>query len=392
LAHKKLLNNSFNLQQLKHMRHLKIELINSTGKVIDSNQKKDDNTFQNEAPAWFERLLNQLTTKWEPSVRKLEYQGIILGELVITPDPTYEYAEKWKQITELLTLVLVFFVLVNLMVIWAVSQALKPTTKILDALNELENGNLAARLPAFKLPELSRIGEKFNRMVEKLQLSILQNHKLTQQLITLQEEERKNLARELHDELGQYVTAIKTFAVGIANKTVEKMPDISSNAQTIVAAANHIYDGMHSIIRHLRPGSLDNLGLSETLKDAVNHLQKQHPDIEFELDLAGELDELGENLNINFYRIVQESLNNAIKHAKASIIQVSLKKDKQGNLNLKVQDNGVGMDADKVDQTQHFGLLGMRERTQAFHGIFNIESSPSKGTTISICIPKETIA
>jgi two-component system sensor histidine kinase UhpB len=72
LGQRKLANNSFHLQQLKHMRHLKIELINSTGKVIDSNQTSDGNTFQNEAPAWFERLLNQLTPKWEPSVRKLE--------------------------------------------------------------------------------------------------------------------------------------------------------------------------------------------------------------------------------------------------------------------------------------------------------------------------------
>ena len=99
-----------------------------------------------------------------------------------------------------------------------------------------------------------------------------------------------------------------------------------------------------------------------------------------------------ENLNINFYRIVQESLNNAVKHAKASKIAVSLKQDKVGNLNLTIQDNGLGMDVNNVDQSQHFGLLGMRERTQAFHGQFNIESSPKKGTIISIYIPKESIA
>jgi signal transduction histidine kinase len=170
------------------------------------------------------------------------------------------------------------------------------------------------------------------------------------------------------------------------------MPDVSSNAQTIVAAANHIYDGMHNIIRHLRPGSLDNLGLSETLKDAIHHWQTQHPSIQFKLNLSGNLDALGEALNINFYRIVQESVNNAVKHAKATTIEVSLKHAINGDLHLTVKDNGVGMLVADVDQTQHFGLLGIRERTQAFHGQFNIESSPNKGTTIFVCIPKELMA
>jgi two-component system sensor histidine kinase UhpB len=258
----------------------------------------------------------------------------------------------------------------------------------------MEQGDLTVRLEPFKLPEFDTIGHSLNRMAESLEAErqLEENRQLTALIQTHIEDERRSLARELHDELGQYVTAIKTFAVGIANKTTEKMPDVSSNAQTIVAAANHIYDGMHDIIRHLRPGALDNLGLSETLKDAVNHLQKQHPAIEFKIELGGALNDLGENLNINFYRIVQESLNNAVKHAKASKIAVSLKQDKVGNLNLTIQDNGLGMDVNNVDQSQHFGLLGMRERTQAFRGQFNIESSPKKGTIISIYIPKESVA
>jgi len=101
---------------------------------------------------------------------------------------------------------------VNLVISWAVAQALKPTENILFALNELEKGNLETRLPAFDLPELARIGRKFNHMIETLQQSITRNHKLTQQLITLQEEERKSLARDLHDEFGQCLTAIHTDA------------------------------------------------------------------------------------------------------------------------------------------------------------------------------------
>ena len=218
-----------------------------------------------------------------------------------------------------------------------------------------------------------------------------ENRQMTHLIQKHIEDERRSLARELHDELGQYVTAIKTFAVAIANKTREKAPEVEASAQTIVAAANHIYDGMHNIIRTLRPGSLDNLGLVETLKDMVNHIQKQHANLEIKFEFAGKLDSLGETININIYRIVQESINNAVKHAEASKITIKLKTTKTGALQLHIQDDGKGMDIHHVDQTNHFGLLGMRERVQGLHGSFNVDSTTgqkNKGTTIEINIPQ----
>jgi len=224
-----------------------------------------------------------------------------------------------------------------------------------------------------------------------------ENRQLTQLIQTHIEDERRSLARELHDELGQYVTAIKTFAVAIVNKTkgqsFDIAPDISSNAQTIVAAANQIYDGMHNIIRKLRPGALDNLGLSETLRDAVNYWQKLNPDIRLSLNLEGNLDKLGETLNINVYRIVQEAINNALKHAQASEIEIKLALNVKASTNvdelsLMIKDNGIGMNMAAVDQSQHFGLVGMRERVQGFHGSFHLDSEPNLGTIIYITIPQ----
>ena len=387
IALKKLANNSFHLQQLKHMRHLKIELIDNTGNVIDSNQTTDGNAFQNEAPAWFERLLNQLTSKWEPSIRKLEYHGVTLGELVITPDPTYEYAEKWKQITDLLKLVLIFFVLVNLMVMWAVSQALKPTAKILDALNELENGNLAARLPAFKLPELSRIGEKFNRMVEKLQLSILQNSKLTQQLITLQEEERKNLARELHDEFGQCLTAINTDASVISKVADKKYPELKESALAISQLSRHLIEMVGGLLQQLRPGILDELGLAPALVDLVDTRKSRHKDIHCDIKLSGIKEYLNEAISVAIYRLVQESLTNVTRHAEATEVQIEIfsltQIDKEG-LQIIVRDNGKGF---VTEHTSGFGLPGMRERVEGLGGTFAIESN--KGTEIKAWIPNK---
>ena len=201
----------------------------------------------------------------------------------------------------------------------------------------------------------------------------------------------------MHDELGQYVTAIKTFAVGIANKAKANtatagMTDIASSAQVIVSAANQIYDGMHNIVRQLRPGSLDNLGLAETLSDLVSGYQMQHPEIKIQLYIsenlqAGNLQSLGETISINLYRIVQESLNNALKYAQATSIEVRLIRTSDGELQLSIKDNGIGMNLDAVDQTRHFGLLGMRERVQALHGTFKMDSEHNVGTLISIHVP-----
>lgn len=390
LAHKKLLNNSFNLQQLKHMRHLKIELIDTNGKLIDSNQTIHDGTFQNDAPLWFERLLNQLTRKWQPSVRLLEYQGVSMGKLVITPDPTYEYAEKWKQITDLLNLVLVFFVLVNLMVIWAVSQALKPTAKILDALNELENGNLAARLPAFKLPELSRIGEKFNHMVETLQQSILQNHKLTQQLITLQEEERKNLARELHDEFGQCLTAINTDASVISKVADKKYPELKESALAINQLSRHLIEMVSGLLQQLRPGILDELGLEPALIDLVETWKSRNKDIVCNIKVSVIQESLSEALSVTIYRLVQEALTNVSRHAEASEVTIelfNLTQSGKDGLKIIVKDNGVGLNHKNTNPNNWsgLGLPGMRERVEGLGGKLTIKSS--SGTEIKAWIP-----
>ncbi len=223
---------------------------------------------------------------------------------------------------------------------------------------------------------------------EEAERKLEENRQLTHLIQRHIEEERRSLARELHDELGQYVTAIKTFAVAIGNKTRAQMPDVEGHAQTIAAAANHIYDGMHNIIRQLRPGALDNLGLTETLRDAVAEWQSQNPEVKFSLNFSGKLDSLGENLNINLYRIVQESVTNALRYSGANMIDIRFEELENGDLQLSIKDNGVGMNICNVDQSKHFGVLGMRERMQALNGTFQLESAPGEGTAVIVTVMK----
>jgi PAS domain S-box-containing protein len=260
------------------------------------------------------------------------------------------------------------------------------------------------------ITERKKAEEALNKLEE--------NRQLTQLIQKHIEDERRSLARELHDELGQYVTVIKTFAVSIsqqAKKAIlenvslagyqEKLEKMASNADVIASAANQIYDGMHNIIRQLRPGALDNLGIAETLKDLISNYQKQNADIRFNVEMPATLPDLSETISINLYRIVQEALNNALKYAQAGQINVSIKKvgtKNNAKIELKIEDDGIGMDIHAVDQTKNFGLLGMRERVQALNGTFKLSAKlaiknengshkktdvKKSGTTILIQVP-----
>lgn len=369
------------LYSLGYVRSSHIELYDARGHLL---YKSPESKFRSDVkpPDWFVKLVSP---KKEVIQRRIRY-----GTLIIESSALGSVREAWVGVRQLMLIGVGFFIALNVMVYLVLSHSLRPVRHILSAINRMELGDLTVRLPAFKLPEFDRIGHSLNRMAESLEAErqLEENRQLTQLIQTHIEDERRSLARELHDELGQYVTAIKTFAVGIGNKTKTQMPDVSANAQTIVAAANHIYDGMHNIIRKLRPGSLDNLGLAETLRDVVSNWQQHHPGIRFQLHLSDSLGELGEALNINLYRIVQESVNNVLKHADATIIDITLTQDSTGNLTLVIKDNGQGMTTCNVDQTQHFGLLGMRERTQALDGQFTIETALGAGTTINVYIPR----
>ena len=229
------------------------------------------------------------------------------------------------------------------------------------------------------------ISEK--KIAEESKLKLEENRKFTQLIQSHIEDERRSLARELHDELGQYVSAIKIFASNISNKAKKLSPEIAKNADSVISAANQIYDGMHSIIKQLRPSSLDNLGLAETLKDTVNTWQKQYQDLKIHLSIKGDLSHLNETLNINIYRIIQEAMNNVLKHSKAKVVEISLVLNKKGLLELNFSDDGQGMDLKKVDQTKNFGILGMQERIQSLNGSFELISKNKQGTQILISVP-----
>ena len=228
------------------------------------------------------------------------------------------------------------------------------------------------------------ISEKL--IAKKSQLQLEKNRQLTTIIQEHIEDERRSLARELHDELGQYVSAIKIFAQNITNRSKGKDNDIQESSLSVTAAANQIYDGMHNIIRKLRPGSLDNLGLKDTLKDLVATWKKQHKNLDVGLRVVADLDNLGEAININVYRIIQEAMNNCLKHADASKVNILIEK-KNKDLYLEFADNGVGFNKSILSKTKQFGLVGIQERVNSLRGKFELITEKNKGTILKFYIP-----
>jgi PAS domain S-box-containing protein len=233
-----------------------------------------------------------------------------------------------------------------------------------------------------------------HKLVQQAERELEQNRQLTHEIQSRLEEERRSIARELHDELGQCVTAIKTIGTAIANRTQDTAPDTHANALTIVSVASHIYDVVHGIIRQLRPTALDHLGLSETLRDSVAAWGERHPDITCDLRLQGSLEGMGETVNITVYRIVQECLTNVARHAAATISEIDVARcndPQRGDVvKVTVRDNGKGFARRQERQATRFGLIGVRERVQALAGELRIDSSPGQGATVTAIIPVRT--
>jgi two-component system, NarL family, sensor histidine kinase UhpB len=230
-----------------------------------------------------------------------------------------------------------------------------------------------------------------HKLAEEAENQLRETRLLAQHMAEVQESERRHLARELHDELGQCLTAIKTDAVLIRNRSETTEPKVFTSAQAIIDVASHIYDVVHNMITRLRPSPLDDLGLLPTLQESIAAWQQRQPEINFQLNVEGKLDHLNEAMNMTVFRVVQESLTNAVRHAAASEITILVANEQdetqQDQIIIDISDNGKGMEVHDFHSDVDFGLLGMRERAQSLGGQFTLESSLGNGVRIHITIP-----
>jgi signal transduction histidine kinase len=222
-------------------------------------------------------------------------------------------------------------------------------------------------------------------LFEEVRLSNRQLHGLSQRLMKAQEEERLHLSRELHDESGQLLTAL-TVQLGLLERSLEQPGTLRERIEELKNTANTIQDNLHNLAVNLRPASLDHLGLVTTIKQFIDEFNRQYG-IPVDFETVGMEDRrLSNELETAIFRIVQESLTNVILHAQASRVDILLSRHAH-DVVLVVEDDGVGFVLGSPDLVEHLGLFGMQERIEMLGGIFLIESSPGKGTTVKAEVP-----
>jgi two-component system, NarL family, sensor histidine kinase UhpB len=375
----------FRLKELGNIRHLKIDFYDALGRLRETNQLTPAKNIVDKVPSWFIKAMGLSDMGVMVKRKRVILNGLFVGELVVTPDPSYEIAEVWKDTTGLLVLVTIIFLMINIFVYIAVRYTFKPVANILAGLEQIEHGQYTSRLPVFKQLELNDIGEKFNVMADTLQKSAQVNHRLTQQIINLQEDERKSLARDIHDEIGQYLTAIHVDASAIMN--AKKMRTAKESAKEISEVTQQMMLMVQDLLQRLRPRIIDELGIGLAIGELVHHWRQKNRSVAINCAVGKDVGIIDETVAITAYRVMQESLTNIAKHANAKNVNIEVAQDKK-NIYMKIEDDGVGFDNTKM--SSGYGLVGMKERIQGLLGDMRIESLHGYGTKIHVTLPKTT--
>lgn len=372
----------FNLKNLTGVRHLRIAFYDQHDRLIETNHSVGVNLKQ-QPPSWFMDQMNLALDSVSEKVLPIAINDNVMGRLVISPEPGNEVREAWQETKTMLGLIVMFFLAVNVLLYFAVARSLKPIDTITEALSDIETGQLDRRLPIFDLPEMANISHKFNLMASTLQGSINNNHRLTQQIIRLQEAERKRLAHDLHDEIGQHLTAIHVDASVI--KTSSNLEAAKKSAEAIDDVVRRMMEIVRTMLHQLRPDGLDELGFVVALQELVNNWQERHQNIDVEANFDGEFKRIDETVQLTLYRVMQECLTNISRHSRARQVWLSLTENEQA-IKLEIADNGQGFDLQQ--HSYRFGLAGMKERVDSVHGEFLLKTTLNEGVTIEVKIPK----
>ena len=237
-----------------------------------------------------------------------------------------------------------------------------------------------------------QLEERVEERTQKLSELNQQNKSLIRAMNQRLEEERKYIARELHDELNSNLIAMRLTTNLIKNlsngSSEEHAKQLADNADAIMNLIDRTYDSARGIIHRLRPEIIDSLGLIGALQELVNSAQNALPDCHIDLEINGELDNLSDEMNMVLYRILQECLSNIMKHAHATHVHINLTvtcESEESHICLEVSDNGVGFDT--ISSELGVGILSIRERAASLNGTATLVSSINQGCCVTVHLP-----
>jgi two-component system sensor histidine kinase UhpB len=380
------------IEDFNRLRHVSITRANQAveAKAISASRSGADDG-SNGPPAWFVALVHPERTAVSVPVTINGKSG----SLVITSHPNDEMNEIWDGIVTQVQVGSAIAVALLLITMTVVSRALAPIQALTDAMNRIEFGDYDTRVKPDGPPELAAIGNKLNRLAAALGDAVEDKRRLAERVVSLQDVERKEIARELHDEFGPYLFALRAHVSTLMRIAESREPDVASlrkHGNAILEQVNALQQFNRRVLEKLRPVGLAELGLREALSALLRLWREAHPEVVIETTISPSLGAPGETADLTIYRIIQEALTNVFRHADATRIDVTIEpadlpsattRGRRGSVLVRVRDNGSGL---LRDHKLGHGLVGMRERVLALGGTVTVTSADG-GVTVEALVP-----
>ena len=370
------------IAELKHLRHASVSLASQKG---EADPTLDDGLER----TWFS---GGKSLPVAPLKIPVEARGQLLDTIVVTPRPGDEFSElleaifrifQWGTIVSAIMLFLTWLI---------VNRSLQPVRALRDAMHRMSGGEFDLRVPEVGPPEIKSICGSLNLLAAALQRSQKDNRRLTANMISIQDEERRDIARELHDELGPYLFAMRADASLLRRELEKSEIDRSRSLRLNGQISSHLdllQQTNRRVLERLTPAGLAELGLSGSLRAMADMWQRHKSGVDLQTSIDERIDDLDDTRKLTIFRVVQEGLTNAFRHSGAKNISVvvsftnSDQPPSQTAVNISIRDNGKG----RADGSEGFGLKAMRERVSAMSGSMAIESQREGGTALSVTLP-----
>src|SRR6266576_1213663 len=379
------------VQDLNRLRHVSITRRDDAVETRPlTTDRSGDDREPRSLPAWFVALVHPEKTAVNVPI---SIHGKA-GSLVITSHSNDEMTEIWDGIVTQLQVVSAIAVALFLITMMVVSRALAPIQALSEAMTTIESGGYDTRVEPDGPPELATICAKLNHLAAALGEAIEDKRRLAERIVSLQDVERKEIARELHDEFGPYLFALRAHASAltrIADADEPKVQAARKHGNAILEQVNALQQSNRRVLEKLRPVGLTELGLREALGALLRLWGESHPDVAVETAISQSLGDTGETADLTIYRTIQEALTNVFRHAGATCVHVTVEPIElpsglagRGGALVRVRDNGGGL---RPDHKLGLGLTGMRERILALGGSLTVASSDS-GVIVEALVPK----
>ncbi|MDE5455661.1 HAMP domain-containing protein [Bradyrhizobium sp. CSA112] len=316
-------------------------------------------------PDWFVRLIAIPEFK---AAFPVMIEGKQVGDIVFAPDMSADIYEKWIGFLAIICSGITLMLLTGIIAHFTARSALRPLQTLGDGLTRMRTGDYEQQILPAGPPEIRKSSQEANELARTLNRLSQDNRSLLRRIVSLQDDERQDMARELHDELGPLLFGIRANTVALLESVPSGEAELKNAAEGILQSVETLQQANRRILDRLRPLYIQELGLEKSIQTLLQNVKVQAPDLKVTSQIDADLNEVDGLLSQTVYRVIQEAVTNVLRHAKASSMHVATAIN-DSEVTVEVSDDGVGFPADRVFGR---GLTGMLERVRALSGTLEL--------------------